>query len=109
MGRNLLRALAGGFMVAAATMVAAADAQQGGPPELSPASRQKLADVHDRMAACLRSDKPIAQCRSEMLKNCQEMMGKEGCPMMGPGGGGMGPGMMGGRMPGGPVNPGPPK
>ena len=44
--------------------------------------REKMATLHEQMAACLRSDKPIADCRSEMKKSCGEIMGKEGCPMM---------------------------
>ncbi len=45
--------------------------------------RQKMADAHERMAVCLRSDKPVSDCHEEMKKACQEGMGKDGCPMMG--------------------------
>ncbi len=45
--------------------------------------RQKMADSHDKMAVCLRSDKPVSDCHEEMMKACQEGMGKDGCPMMG--------------------------
>ena len=48
-------------------------------------TREKMATLHEHMAACLRSDKAIAECRSEMMKSCREVMGKDGCPMMGPG------------------------
>jgi hypothetical protein len=44
--------------------------------------REKMATLHEQMAACLRSDKPIADCRSEMKKSCGETMGEEGCPKM---------------------------
>ncbi len=88
-----LRAIVAGIMLSGSG-VNGAHAQQGGPAEPSAASRQKMAEVHQRMATCLRSDKPIAECRSDMWKNCQDLMGKEGCPMMG----GWGPGMMGGGM-----------
>jgi hypothetical protein len=44
--------------------------------------REKMATIHEQMAACLRSDKPIADCHKEAMKSCQDMMGKEGCPMM---------------------------
>jgi hypothetical protein len=27
----------------------------------------------------------MADCRTEMMKNCQSMMGDQGCPMMGMG------------------------
>ena len=52
-------------------------------PALSKEQREKMAAIHEQMAACLRSDKPVADCHREAMKNCQEMMGKEGCPMMG--------------------------
>lgn len=54
--------------------------------------REKMAAVHDKMAACLRSDKSFAECRGEMRQNCTATMGEQGCPMMGMGMG------MGGRM-----------
>jgi hypothetical protein len=47
--------------------------------------REKMASLHEQMAACLRSDKPIADCRSQMMKSCEDMMGEKGCPMMGHG------------------------
>jgi hypothetical protein len=54
-----------------------------GHPVLSKEQREKMATIHEQMAACLRSDKPVADCHREAMKSCQEMMGKEGCPMMG--------------------------
>jgi len=74
----------------------AADAEKAAPAEPSPEVRQQMAAVHQRMSDCLKSDRPIAECRAEMQKNCREIMGERGCPMMGSGRGGMGPGMMGG-------------
>ena len=47
--------------------------------------REKMATLHEQMAACLRSDKPLADCHSEMMKSCQDTMGKKDCPMMGHG------------------------
>jgi len=52
--------------------------------------REQMAAAHEKMAACLRSDRDIAVCRNEMHKSCQAMMGAQGCPMMEMG--------MGGRM-----------
>jgi hypothetical protein len=80
----------------------AADAEKGAPSSPSPEVRQQMAAVHQKMAECLRSDRPIAECRSEMMKSCHDMMGEGGCPMMN-GAGGMGPGMMGGEMMKGPA------
>lgn len=45
--------------------------------------RQKMATMHDKMATCLRSDKPVSDCRNEMMQGCEEAMGKGACPMMG--------------------------
>lgn len=45
--------------------------------------RKKMADVHEKMAACLRSDRPMSECHEEMMNACRENMGKGGCPMMG--------------------------
>jgi hypothetical protein len=47
--------------------------------------REKMATLHEQMAACLRSDKPVADCHAEMMKNCQETLGTQQCPMMGMG------------------------
>jgi hypothetical protein len=45
-------------------------------------TREAMAAVHEQMAACLRSDKPVEQCHSEMHKACREKVGQEQCPMM---------------------------
>jgi hypothetical protein len=52
-------------------------------PEVTAEQRANMAAVHEKMAVCLRSDKPIGDCRKEMMQSCTEMMGKDGCPMMG--------------------------
>lgn len=83
-------ALGTGMLVAGSALAA-----DPAPADPSVAQRQKMAEVHQQMATCLASERPMSECRAEMHKNCQGMMGEEGCPMMG--GGGMGPGMMGGR------------
>jgi len=45
--------------------------------------REKMATIHEQMATCLRSDKPIADCHKDAMKSCQDVMGTEGCSMMG--------------------------
>jgi hypothetical protein len=80
--------------LASAGAALAADPQAAAPADPTPAARQQMAEVHEKMAACLRSDRPIAECRAEMWKSCQSMTGESGCPM----GGGMGPGMGRGMM-----------
>lgn len=47
--------------------------------------RQKMAEMHEKMATCLKSDRTIDECRTEMMKGCDEAFGKDGCPMMGKG------------------------
>jgi hypothetical protein len=63
---------------------------------------EKMANMHKGMVDCLRADKPMAECREQMMKDCP--MAKSGhCPMMDEMGGmmqGMG-GMMGGEHHGG--------
>jgi hypothetical protein len=67
---------------ASATLAADSPAAQSPP---SKEMREKMATLHEQMAACLRSDKPITQCRTEMMTSGQNVMGKDGCPMMGMG------------------------
>lgn len=80
-----------------AGVVQAKDVPRADAPEPSPEMRRSMAAVHERMAACLASERPMAECREEMHRNCQQMVGPGHCPMgmMGPGA--MGPGMMGGK------------
>lgn len=48
-------------------------------------TREQMAAAHDAMAACLRSDKSLADCRNEMQTKCKKIHGEQGCPMMGMG------------------------
>jgi hypothetical protein len=43
--------------------------------------RAQMATVHEQMAACLRSDKSMSHCRTEMMTSCQKIMGTQGCCM----------------------------
>ncbi len=60
----------------------AAEPPASSTPAVSKEMREKMATMHEQMATCLRSDKAISECRTEMRKSCQEL-GPEGCPMMG--------------------------
>lgn len=79
--------LATGFLTIAPMVTAQtkspAPAKKGS-MEPTPEQREKMAAVHEKMVTCLRSSKPMSECRQEMMKSCEETMGKEGCPMMGP-------------------------
>jgi len=56
----------------AATYAAAPAADSSEP---SQQTREKIAVLHEQLAACLRSDRPVSECRSEMVTNCQAQIG----------------------------------
>jgi hypothetical protein len=91
---RLVLALAS-VMISSGPALAADPAKPAAPADPSPEQRHKMAEVHQRMADCLVSARPMSECRGEMQTSCQEMKGPYGCSMME---GGMGPGMMGGGM-----------
>ncbi len=76
-------------MIAGLSQVAlAVDAKVGYMPEMTTEQRQKMADVHEKMAVCLRSERPLADCHEEMRSACKASMGSDVCPMVdGPMGG----------------------
>ena len=80
-----------------AALIFAASTAFAAETKVSKEDRQKMAEMHTKMAACLGSDKPMGDCQGEMMKSCKDTMGKAGCPMMGMGhtkGMMGGPGMM---------------
>jgi len=52
-------------------------------PNLSAEQRASMATIHEQMAACLRSDKPLGDCMQKMMDSCHDMMGGKWCPMTG--------------------------
>lgn len=80
----ILRSLMVSIVLSGGTAAIAQDKPQA-PTSAEPSkeTREKMAVMHEKMAACLRSDKSIADCRSEMRAYCQQV-GPAGCPM-GPG------------------------
>ena len=72
-------------MTGVSLQVLAADEPPAAASKPSTETRERMAVLHEKMAACLRSDKEFSVCRDEMLKNCQQAMGDQGCPMMGMG------------------------
>jgi len=60
----------------------AAEPPSQGHPTMSKEQREKMATIHDQIAACLRSEKPVADCHKEAMKSCQDAMGKDWCSMM---------------------------
>ncbi|WP_129782309.1 hypothetical protein [Peristeroidobacter soli] len=59
----------------------AAEVPPAADPVPSKEVRAKMAAAHEAMAACLRSDKSVADCRNEMQTTCRKMHG-DGCMMM---------------------------
>lgn len=49
--------------------------------ELSKEQREQMAQMHTKMADCLRSDKTFSACHDEMYESCKGMDMKA-CPMM---------------------------
>jgi hypothetical protein len=82
---TFLRSLIASMVLAGATGVFSADEPPAAPFAPSKEVREQMATLHERMAACLRSDKTFTACRDEMQKSCREMMGEQACPMMGMG------------------------
>lgn len=41
-------------------------------PEMTPDMRAKMADMHQQMATCLKSEKTFEECRNNMTNSCQE-------------------------------------
>jgi hypothetical protein len=67
--------LMGFFIVGSFSLVSAA--------EPTPEMRTKMAGMHQMMADCLKSDKPISECKQQMMKDCPMMKENGRCPMMG--------------------------
>jgi len=76
---SLIAALA---LIFGASAAFAAEPLSEGHPTMSKEQREKMATIHEQMAACLRSDKPVADCHKEAMKSCQDAMGKDWCSMM---------------------------
>lgn len=70
--------------IAFVSLVGAGTTRAAEQPSETPPSkemREKMATLHERMAACLRSERTFQECREEMQKNCSNMMGERGCMM----------------------------
>ena len=89
-------ALLGALVVVAGGALAATSAAKAEWP--THVQREKMARIHEQMAACLRSDRPFTECRQEMMRACRTEFGYRGCRMMH---GGQPMGRRGGMMQGG--------
>jgi hypothetical protein len=68
------------FCAHAADKPATQKPQSGKATEWTKEQRETMAKNHEAMAACLRSDKGIAECQDEMMKHCRD---SDTCPMKG--------------------------
>ncbi len=68
-------------LLAVSTLAFAAEAVAPAKAAVTKEMRAKMAGVHERMAACLRSDKSMEDCHHEMMQSGESMHGHD-CPMM---------------------------
>jgi len=62
-----------------------------GPPQMNKETRAKLAGIHEKFAACLKSERDMMECGEEMKAGCASMPNGRCGQGPGPGGrGGMG-------------------
>jgi hypothetical protein len=59
----------------------AADPAKAPTPAPTAEQREQMAAAHQKMAECLRSDRPTSDCRADMMKNAHGMKGDMGCSM----------------------------
>lgn len=69
------------FAMSAIQVSAADNKSKKDRPAPTAEEREKMAATHEKMAQCLRSDKPMKDCHEEMAKACKENMGGKGCMM----------------------------
>lgn len=43
---------------------------------------EQMAETHQKAAACLKTEKPMEECKAEMMKGCPMMKAGKKCPMM---------------------------
>lgn len=67
----------------AAGAALAADPPTGSHPQPTKEQREKMAEAHEKIAACLRSDRPIDECHAEMKQMHEAMMHHHGHDDMG--------------------------
>ena len=79
LGKAALSLLGSAVLIAGAA--SAADSPAAAAAPVDKAAREKMAAMHDQMAACLRSEKAVASCHEEMQRKCSEAFGAGGCPM----------------------------
>jgi hypothetical protein len=51
-------------------------------PQMTADQRSKMAEAHEKVAACLRSNRPLSECHDEMMKLHESGCCGGDCPMM---------------------------
>ena len=72
----------GGAALAAESSAAKSESSSSKSDEPSKELREKMAVNHEKLAQCLRSEKPFRECREEMHEQCHDMKDDGACPMM---------------------------
>ncbi|MFZ9596639.1 MAG: PepSY domain-containing protein [Bdellovibrionia bacterium] len=62
---------------------AASPEEPGLKPELTTEQRKKLAQFHEKMATCLKSNTSFSDCHKQMRTDCQSVIGHHACLMRG--------------------------
>ena len=75
---STLIACAATALLGSFAMVFAADAPAPDKAAISKEMREKMASAHERVAACLRTDKSVDECHAELMKAHDSMMGAAG-------------------------------
>jgi hypothetical protein len=70
-------------LVSVMALLVMASLPSGQAAEPTAEMRTKMAGMHQMMADCLKSDKPISECKQQMMKDCPMMKETGHCPMMG--------------------------
>jgi len=60
-------------LAASANVALAAEPEHMDHPAVTREMRTKMAAAHEQMAACLKSDRPMADCHADMMKVHEEM------------------------------------
>jgi len=81
------------FSLLSASAFSQENAKANAPKGPTKEQREAMALNHEKMAACLRSDKDILSCHKEMRESCMKS-GEQNCPGMGMGMGMGGKGKM---------------
>jgi hypothetical protein len=79
----LSKLMIGALCLSAFASARAADAPSSQSVHTAPTKqeREKMATLHEHMAACLRSDKSLRECHEAARKECEDAMGEK-CQMM---------------------------